>query len=119
DCALSGEPLKQSVAENIRYDHRVSPKREQELAVYVTGSPRVWSDLQRPIKDYFEEKVRRNRDPGYVRGVNENNIVVGGTENRHGFRDAVELGTVLDLSGLLPVYRWAQSTGIEPFASAV
>src|SRR4029077_6056865 len=53
DCALSGEPLKQSVAENIRYDHRVSPKREQELDVYVTGSPRVWSDLQRPIKDYF------------------------------------------------------------------
>jgi len=119
DCTMSGEPLKQAVAENIRYDRRVSVEREEELDVYVKGEPKIWTDLQRPIGDYFWEKVRRNGDPDYVRGINRQNIVVGGTENHHGLRDEVELGTVLDLRGLLPVYRWAQSTGIEPFASAI
>lgn len=119
DCTISGEPSTQAVAENIRYDHRVSREREKEFDTFVKSDPKMWSDLQRPIKDYFWEKVRGNNDPDYVREINGQNIVVGGTENRRELNDEVELGTVLDLSGLLHVYRWAQSAGIEPFASAI
>jgi hypothetical protein len=101
ECATCGEPLHAAMAQNIRYDHRVSEEREKWFDDFC-GHPRSLRDLWRGVTDYFKEAIQASQDPDYIHEIrNGQNILVGGINNKRGVKGKVKLGRVLDLNGLL------------------
>jgi len=89
------------VAQNIRYDHRVSPERE---AMFDASSrrPRSARELRRGFEDYLRDNVREASDPDFSSHLlNGQNVVVGGTANLKRLDPRIELGRIIRLNALL------------------
>ena len=118
-CATSGEPLHAAMAQNIRYDHRVSERREQRFDG-LGHQPRSFDALQQACVDYFEEQIRWRSDPDSLgEPWNAQNILVGGVENHRRIKAEARLGRILDLNGLLHPLKVAAEAGIAPFSDAI
>jgi hypothetical protein len=97
-----------AMSRNLAYDHRVSVKRAEKFD-QIGMLPRTADDLRGAIDDYSEKCVRKRPRPDYLfRGINGNNIVIGGGEKLPPFSKDLKLVRVLDLTGLEPVFMWAR-----------
>lgn len=96
-----------AMARNLAFDHRVSKERAAKFDRH-GKRPRTSDALRGAIDDYFEKCVRTRKLPDYLyRRINRNNIVIGAGERLPAFSKDVKLVRVLDLSGLEPVFLWA------------
>jgi len=97
----SGNEALRAMAVNTRYDGRVTPARE---AAFRAFAPQV-SDktLRNAFKDYFEARVRHERNPDFLEPLNQENIATL-------YRRPVSLARVVILNGLVPVYQAARQT---------
>jgi hypothetical protein len=114
--ATSGVPELRALSKNLIYDHRVTNERDASLQRF-GAMPWSTNDLQRAVVRYQHAKIRTRRLPEFVySAVNGVNIVSGNGQLSR-FNRSIPLARILDLNGLLPIYQWARSNEIEPFAS--
>lgn len=90
-----------AVARNLRFDDRVSKRRAQFLASYIRQVRKNDPGLKMPdlFKRYFNEKIRYTASPRFLHSENATNLM------RKFTPEGVTLFRVVELSGLLPLFR--------------
>jgi hypothetical protein len=115
EMARHATPALRALSKNFAHDHRVTEARDESLRRH-GEEPWTPSALQEAVVRYQYEQVRTRRLPEFVyRALNESNIIAGDGRICR-FNRSVPLARILDLNGLITVYQWARSRGIEPFA---
>ncbi len=77
DWQRSGDMAKMAMACNIRHDHRISLKREEQFD-HFCHQPRTAGDLEKAIHYYFEKKIRTRHYPHFVyHEINAGNLICG------------------------------------------
>lgn len=102
-----------AVARNIMFDHRVSDARVTAL-VSLLPTPVTSTALQDAVELYHSTKVRLEAT-FLDHGLNAENIVAGGAGGVHLVNKDLEIGRVLDLSGMFRVFALARSLGRPAF----
>ena len=96
-----------AMARNLAFDHRVSKERAEKFDRH-GNRPRTSDALRGVIDHYFEKCVRTREMPDYLlRRFNRDNIVIGAGEKLPAFSKDLKLVRVLDLTGLQPLFMWA------------
>jgi hypothetical protein len=95
-----------AVAFNVMDDHRVSPDREREFLRCAGATPDS-RGLKDGLVEYFKDEIRFSLAPAFLAISNQNNripITLGDPEHP-GLHPGLDLGRVLSLSGLEPVFK--------------
>jgi len=104
----SRDPRRTAVAVNLRYDHRVSLKRDEAFSAFC-DHPITGNELWNSLGSYHKERIRALHDPDFVNfDLNQENILAGHycLEPQLLHKDS-RLAGVFDLNGLLTVFLWA------------
>jgi hypothetical protein len=108
DLQQSSDPRRTAVAVNLRYDHRISDKRDESFSAFCSN-PKVADELWNLLGSYHKERIQPLHDPDFVNyDLNHKNILIGHfyLENPLLNKDR-KLACVLDLNGLYTLYNWA------------
>ena len=97
----SGDHTRTAISINLRSDHRISSRREQEFREYFLRL----GDLREALDDYVKENVKFSPSPHFCESWCQNLVAnCASGEYCEGIDETIELATVISLSGLsLPI----------------
>lgn len=107
----NGGPMQKALATNMRWDRRLKKKREKQFDRLML-KPRSAADLAQAITSYFARYVNTLIGPAFWWSENSRNVVYDGTPNPKHLPGGTEVGTILDITGLLPVIKTAGTMGL-------